>query len=64
MIKKEMKDKLLLITYAIILFVCLMNYNWIGNILKFVFKLFLPFIIGSIVAFIINVLLKMIEDGL
>lgn len=64
MLKKEMKNKILLITYAIVLFVCLMNYNWIGNILKFLFKLLLPFIIGGIVAFILNVLIKIIEDGL
>lgn len=64
MLRKELKDKLLLITYAIVLFVCLMNYSWIGDILKNLFKLLLPFIIGGIVAFILNVLVKMIEDSL
>ena len=64
MTKKDFKDKILLITYAIILFVCLMNYSWLADILKNLFKLFLPFIIGSIIAFILNVLVKMIEDGI
>ncbi len=64
MTKKEFKDKLLLITYAIVLFVVLLNYQWVGGVLKDLFKLLLPFIIGGIVAFILNVLVKLIEDSI
>ncbi len=62
--KKEFKSKLLLITYGVILFVFLMNYQWVGNILGMIGKVLLPFIIGSIIAFILNVLVNMIENGL
>ncbi len=63
MAKKDFRDKLLLITYGVILFVFLMNYNWIGNILGYIGNILLPFIIGIIIAFILNVIVKMLEDS-
>jgi len=61
--KKEFKDKIILLTYGIILFVLLMNYNWIGNFFGYVGKVLSPFIIGFIMAFMLNVLVKMLEKG-
>ena len=62
--KSEYRQKLLLITYGVVLLVCLLNYNFIGGVLKYLFKLIYPFIIGGIIAFILNVLVRMIEEGL
>ena len=59
---KTMKEKMFLITYAIILFVILINYQWIFSSLAFLGQLFLPFIIGTIMAFVLNVLMKMLEE--
>lgn len=59
--KKEFKDKMLLITYAIILFVCLINYKWVGSAISFLANIFYPFIIGIIIAFILNVIVNMLE---
>lgn len=64
MTKKEFKDKLLLLTYGIVLFVFLMNYNWIGNILGYMGNILLPFIIGIVIAFVLNVIVKMLENSL
>ncbi len=61
---EEFKSKILLITYGIILFVFTLNYQWIFNLLGIIGKILLPFIIGGIIAFILNVLMKMIEDKL
>lgn len=61
--KKEFKDKMLLITYGILLFVFLLNYKWMSNIVSFIGKIFLPFIIGIIIAFVLNVLVRILEDG-
>ncbi len=64
MTKKEFKDKLLLITYAVVLFVCLLNYRWIGSFIGFLGNIFFPFIIGIIIAFILNVIVNMLENTL
>ena len=61
---KEMKNKVFLITYGVILFVLLMNYQWIGVVFKFVGTALLPFIIGFVIAFMLNVLIKMLEKGI
>lgn len=62
--KKEFKNKILLITYGVLLFVFLMNYEWIGNIIAMIGRILLPFIIGAIIAFMLNVLVNMIEESL
>lgn len=61
---KEFKNKILLITYGVILFVLLMNYQWVFDLLGVLVKILLPFIIGGIIAFILNVIVKMLEDKL
>lgn len=61
--KKEFKDKLLLITYAIVLFVVLQNSSsWMIDTIILLGKVLLPFVIGIVIAFILNVLMKIVED--
>jgi predicted PurR-regulated permease PerM len=60
--KDEFKDKIFLVTYGIILFVLLMNYQWVFDLFGVVVKALLPFIVGLVIAFILNVLMKMIEE--
>ncbi|MBQ4030235.1 MAG: AI-2E family transporter [Bacilli bacterium] len=62
--KKTFKEKILLITYAIVLFVFLMNYHWVVNVFKYLWKILTPFIMGGIIAFIVNVLVNLIEKNL
>lgn len=60
--KEDFKSKILLITYGVTLFVLLMNYQWVFDVLGFVGKIILPFIIGAITAFVINVLMNILEE--
>ena len=60
--KEDFKSKVLLITYGVVLFVLLMNYQWVFDLLCFVGKIILPFVIGIIIAFVINVLMKILEE--
>lgn len=60
--EKEMKNKFMLLTYGIILFVLLINYQWLINAGKFLLDLFSPFIVGAIIALILNVLVNGFED--
>lgn len=60
--RKEMKDNLFLITYGIILFVLLMNYEWIFEILGFLGHILTPFVIGMVVALLLNVLVNILEE--
>lgn len=57
----ELKNKLILVTYGVLLFVFLINYQWFTNIFGFIGRVFMPFIIGVIIAFILNVLVNIIE---
>lgn len=60
---KEMKNKLLLVTYAIVLFVILLNYQWIISFLGTIGNVMMPFIIGAVIAFILNVIVNMLENS-
>jgi len=62
--KKIFKDRLLLITYAILLFVFLLNYTWIISIFKYLIHILTPFIYGGIIAFILNVLVNSLEKSI
>ncbi len=63
MMNKEMKNKLLLVTYAIVLFVVLLNYQWIISFLGTIGNVMMPFIIGAVIAFILNVIVNMLENS-
>ena len=62
--EKEMKNRILLITYGVVLFLFIYNYQWLVNIVKFLFNLFSPFIVGGVIALILNVLVKALENNL
>lgn len=61
-IKKYKNDILIYITYTVLLIFALYNISHIFNFLGFIFKLFYPFILGAIIAFVINVLLNLVEN--
>ena len=60
-INEKTKELLLIVTYAIVLIFALFNLKMIFGIIIYILKLFMPFIIGIGVAFILNILLKIIE---
>lgn len=60
--KQKFRDILLIVCLGVTLFVFLINYIWIINIFEFLWNLFLPFIIGFIFAFILNVLVRWFEN--
>ena len=62
--EKEMKNRILLITYGVVLFLFIYNYQWLVNIVKFLFNLFSPFIVGGVIALILNVLVKALENNI
>ena len=64
MSKELMKKIILLITFAVVLFVSLQNLNIVLDITIFIISLFVPFILGIVIAFVLNVLLKFIENKL
>lgn len=59
---KKVCEKILLITYGIVLFVLLINYNWLFKFLNVLCKAITPFILGFVIAFVLNVLVKGIEQ--
>lgn len=61
---KELKRGLILITFGIILFIFLQNISIGINVLKSILTIFSPFILGLIIAFILNVPMNMIEKRL
>ncbi len=60
--KQKFRDILLIVCLGVTLFVFLINYIWIINIFEFLWNLFLPFTIGFIFAFILNVLVRWFEN--
>ena len=63
-VNKELKNKMLLITYSIILFMLMLNYQWLGSVLGSLGNILMPFFVGGIIAFILNVIINMLEDGI
>ena len=60
--RKKLVYPMILITFAIVLYLGLSNSNIIMNILKQISAIFMPFVIGFAFAAIINVLLRPLED--
>ena len=61
--EKELKNKFMLVTYIFILGLLLINYQWLGNVFNTVYNVLSPFIIGAIIAFILNVIINILEQG-
>lgn len=60
--KKKLMYPMILITFAIVLFLGLSNSNILINIIKQISAIFMPFVIGFAFAAIINVLLRSLES--
>ena len=58
---KNRKDILIIITYVALIIFGLVNFDKIINVLSDIFKVFSPFIIGVVLALILNVLINFIE---
>ena len=61
--RKTMKQLALLITFALVLYWGLNHPGQAGKLLSSVFALFLPFVLGGCLAFLLNVLLRPVERG-
>jgi predicted PurR-regulated permease PerM len=62
--KEDFKKILIIITYSIILFGVIMNFQKSLDVMSWLFKLILPFIVGFSLAFLINVIMVPIENRL
>lgn len=60
-INEKTKELLLIVTYAIVLIFALFNLKTMFGIIVYILKLIMPFIIGIGIAFVLNILLKIIE---
>ena len=60
----DMKNKFLLVTYIFILGLLLINYEWLGNIFGTITNVLSPFLTGAVIAFILNVIINMLEKGI
>ena len=60
---KDFKNKLLLITYGVVLYVLLSNYKWIINLSNTIINLIYPFIIGLFIAAILNIIMDSFEKS-
>ncbi len=61
---KTRKDIILIITYVALIIFALVNFDKILMVFSYIVKVFSPFIIGTILAFILNVLINFIEKRL
>jgi predicted PurR-regulated permease PerM len=61
-VNKELKDKIFLITYGIILFILLTNYKIVLDVISKLFSVCYPFFIGMIIAYILNIIVNMLEN--
>ena len=59
----ENRNTIFLITYAIVLIVALLNMNATMSFLGWVFAILNPFLIGLVVAFIINIIMAKLETN-
>lgn len=58
---KYKKDIIYIVTYAILLVFALFNIDLILSALSYVLKLLMPFLIGCIIAYVLNILLNIVE---
>ena len=59
-LNEKTKELLLIVTYAIVLIFALFNLKEMFRIIIYILKLIMPFIIGIGIAFVLNILLKII----
>ena len=61
---KDMKNKVFLVTYTFLLGLILINYKWVADALCTLWSVLSPFVIGCVIAFILNVIVNMLEGKL
>lgn len=61
---KEMKKYIILIIIAVLSLWVVNNFSFIGGVLSKIFNVLFPFILGGIIAFILNILMSKIEKYL
>ena len=61
--KKNMKRIALLIAFGLLLYCGLNHPGQAGQMLSTVFSIFLPFLLGGCLAFLLNVILRPVERG-
>lgn len=52
--KRNLKRPIILISYTVLLLFLLLNFNRVWEILSTVFSVLMPFVVGFIVAFLVN----------
>ena len=62
--KANIKKILGIITFAIVLYAVMLNLKTVASVLGYVVSLLKPFIVGLCIAFILNVIMRQIEDYL
>lgn len=62
--KRTVRKILLIITFAVLLLVCLQNFSGVLSFFGWVFRLLSPFLMGLCIAFILNVPMRFIESKL
>ena len=63
-IDKEMKKNILTITYAGIILFIILYFSKVIDILSYIWQLFVPFIIGFGIAFVLNIIIHQLENTL
>lgn len=59
---KEFKEKMLLITYGIVLFIIVYNYRLFFGFIGKLLKICTPFFIGLVMAYVLNILVRGLEN--
>ena len=62
--KKDMKNIMLLIVFAVLFYICVQKINSVAAGVMFVWHLVFPFILGGAIAFILNVPMHALENRL
>ena len=63
-LEKNKKTIMQLILFTVVIIFAFVNIEALWNFFMYIIKVFMPFIIGSIIAFVLNVLLNVVENKL
>lgn len=63
-LEKNKKTIMELILFTVIIIFAFINISYIWTFIKYIITLFMPFIIGAMIAFVLNVLLNVVENKL
>ena len=63
-LEKNKKAIMELIFFSIVVIFLFINISYIWTFIKYIITIFMPFIIGAMIAFVLNVLLNVVENKL